>query len=115
MPDDDSAIDPESPARGGLVNRLTRLFSSDDSGEGSASTAVVNGAPTPTPSEMRLRVGEFEQARVRDVMIPRIEISAVDIDMPLGELLAYFAEHAHSRVPVYRGTLDDPAAQMPLR
>ena len=115
MPDDDSAIDPESPARGGLVNRLTRLFSSDDSGEGSASTAVVNGAPTPTPSEMRLRVGEFEQARVRDVMIPRIEISAVDIDIPLGELLAYFAEHAHSRVPVYRGTLDDPVGFIHLK
>ena len=114
MPDGDPSIDPDSPQRGGLFTLLSRLFSSQ-SEPLDASPKSVPGSPTPTPSEMRLRVGEFETARVRDVMIPRIEISAVDIDMTLAELLSFFAENAHSRVPVYRGTLDDPVGFVHLK
>ena len=114
MPDGDPSIDPDSPQRGGLFTLLSRLFSSQ-SEPLDASPMSGPGSPTPTPSEMRLRVGEFETARVRDVMIPRIEISAVDIDMTLAELLSFFAENAHSRVPVYRGTLDDPVGFVHLK
>ena len=114
MPDGDPSIDPDSPQRGGLFTLLSRLFSSQ-SEPLDASPKSAPGSPTPTPSEMRLRVGEFETARVRDVMIPRIEISAVDIDMTLAELLSFFAENAHSRVPVYRGTLDDPVGFVHLK
>ncbi|MEM8920448.1 MAG: hemolysin family protein, partial [Pseudomonadota bacterium] len=65
-------------------------------------------APSPSPSEMRLRVAEFQNARVRDVMIPRVEISAVEIDADFDDLLKIFAEETHSRLPIYRGSLDDP-------
>ncbi|MEO0818615.1 MAG: hemolysin family protein [Pseudomonadota bacterium] len=61
------------------------------------------------PSEMRLRIARFEQASVGDVMIPRPDIVAIEIDAPLSEVLKVFAEESHSRLPVYRETLDDPA------
>lgn len=63
---------------------------------------------TPEQKEMRLRMAEFENARVNDVMIPRAEIVAVEVSTSLPDLIQIFAEEAHSRLPVYRETLDDP-------
>lgn len=43
---------------------------------------------------------------VSDVMIPRTEIVAVDHDITLTELKAVLQEQRHTRMPVYKGTLD---------
>lgn len=42
-----------------------------------------------------------------DVMIPRADIVAVEIDTPQNELLAMLSQKQNSRFPVYRETLDD--------
>ena len=42
-----------------------------------------------------------------DVMVPRADIVAVGIDTPLAELVEKMSGAAHSRMPVYRDTLDD--------
>ena len=63
---------------------------------------------TPAQKEMRLRIAEFETARVNDVMLPRAEIVAVELSTRLPDLLAIFAQESHSRLPIYRDTLDDP-------
>ena len=42
-----------------------------------------------------------------DVMVPRADIVAIDIDADAAEWLQLAADHPHSRFPVYRGTLDD--------
>ena len=42
-----------------------------------------------------------------DVMVPRADIVAIDIETPLMDALRVLADRAHSRVPVYRDTLDD--------
>jgi CBS domain containing-hemolysin-like protein len=52
-----------------------------------------------------LRFGEL---KVSDVMVPRAEIIAVDESIGLAELLKLFREVQHSRVPMFRETLDDP-------
>lgn len=57
---------------------------------------------------MRLRLDEFEQGRVEDVMIPRADIVAVEADTPFDDLVRLFANATHSRLPVYRETLDNP-------
>jgi len=59
-------------------------------------------------SAMRLRLQEFEQARVEDAMIPRADIVAVEVETGFDELITIFAEATHSRLPVYRETLDNP-------
>ena len=43
----------------------------------------------------------------RDVMVPRADIVAVDAKTPILELASQMVEVAHSRLPVYRETLDD--------
>lgn len=61
-----------------------------------------------TQQAMRLRIAEFQTSRVVDVMVPRADIICVEFETPLDELIKLFAECAHSRLPVYRETLDDP-------
>ena len=50
----------------------------------------------------------FGELKVSDVMVPRAQILAVDEDTPMTELVALFRDAKHSRLPVYRETLDDP-------
>ncbi|MBV8088937.1 MAG: HlyC/CorC family transporter [Alphaproteobacteria bacterium] len=42
-----------------------------------------------------------------DVMVPRVDIVALDVETPLSEVIKCMVEHGHSRIPVYRETLDD--------
>lgn len=69
----------------------------------------------PSQKEMRLRIEGFEQARVEDVMIPRAEIIAVELATSLEDLIQLYATEAHSRLPVYRETLDDPVGVVHIR
>jgi CBS domain containing-hemolysin-like protein len=59
-----------------------------------------------------LKLGDM---RVDDVMIPRADIEAIDIDSSLAEVIATFRESTHSRMPAYRETLDDPVGMVHIR
>ena len=50
-----------------------------------------------------LRLGERS---VRDIMRPRIDLDALDIATPPGEVLGAIAMAGYSRLPVYEGSLD---------
>ncbi len=50
-----------------------------------------------------LRLGE---RTVRDIMRPRIDLDALDIATPPGEVLGAIAMAGYSRLPVYEGSLD---------
>lgn len=51
---------------------------------------------------------KFGELKVRDVMVPRPEIIAVEESTSLADLIGIFREAQHSRLPLYRETLDDP-------
>ena len=55
---------------------------------------------------MMLNIIEFSGLRVDDVMVPRVDIVAIDETDTMRELLDKFNDANHSRVPVYRETLD---------
>lgn len=57
----------------------------------------------------------LQDIRVEDLMVPRADIEAVEISVPLGELLKLFEESGHSRMPVYEDTLDDPRGMVHIR
>jgi CBS domain containing-hemolysin-like protein len=57
----------------------------------------------------------FKELRVEDVMLPRREIVAVEENTTLAELLAVFAKVNHSRIPIYRDTLDDPVGMVHVK
>lgn len=49
----------------------------------------------------------FSQTQVREVMVPRIRIIALDIDEDPGKLLTRVRESRYSRFPVYQGDIDN--------
>lgn len=51
---------------------------------------------------------KFGEMRVGEVMVPRADIVAIEEKTPLAGLLAILREAQHSRLPVYRETLDHP-------
>lgn len=57
--------------------------------------------------EMILSVLDFGDTVAREVMVPRIDISAADVSLPLREALDLMIMTGHSRIPLYRDTIDD--------
>lgn len=49
----------------------------------------------------------FAERSVREIMTPRTEMIAVPAEATHAQVLATFAESGYTRIPVYRGTLDD--------
>jgi CBS domain containing-hemolysin-like protein len=50
---------------------------------------------------------KLHEQTAADVMVPRVDIVALEVDTPFEQVVKSFVEHGHSRVPVYRETLDD--------
>lgn len=53
--------------------------------------------------------------RVADIMVPRADIIALPVSAMLSAVLDAFRTHAHSRLPVYGETLDDPLGMIHIR
>lgn len=53
------------------------------------------------------RVFDFSNAEVREAMIPRTAVDAISTDATLDEVKLAFRTMGYSRLPVYRGRLDD--------
>jgi CBS domain containing-hemolysin-like protein len=64
---------------------------------------------------MLRRILRFGTLTVEDVMVPRADIIAVDDTVTVDELMRVFRQAEHSRVPVYRQTLDDPRGMVHIR
>ena len=71
--------------------------------------AALEGDTPITPQE-RFLIGNILKVHERnaaDVMVPRVDIVALDVEQPFAEVVKCMVEQGHSRVPVYRDTLDD--------
>ena len=64
---------------------------------------------------MLRRILRFGTLTVEDVMVPRADIIAVDDTVTVDELMRVFRQAEHSRLPVYRQTLDDPRGMIHIR
>ncbi|WP_282604673.1 hemolysin family protein [Pelagibius sp. Alg239-R121] len=67
-------------------------------------------ASTPISTDERMMLGNILKLRhltTYDVMVPRADIVAVDINTPIKELVEVMSRAGHSRLPVFRETLDD--------
>ncbi|HNQ50798.1 MAG TPA: hemolysin family protein [Candidatus Omnitrophota bacterium] len=53
------------------------------------------------------RIFEFGDIKVADVMIPRDKMVAVSVSATPDQLLDILAEQGHSRLPVYKGSIDN--------
>lgn len=79
---------------------------------------VVNEAGAMIPKrhqQMLLSVLDLEKVTVEDIMVPRNEIVGIDIEDPWEEILKQLATSQHTRLPVYRGSIDNVIGILHLR
>jgi len=57
-------------------------------------------------AQMLRSVLEFKNTVAREIMVPRTQMVAFDIDTTIDDVLASVIESGHSRYPVYRGQID---------
>ena len=107
---------PEPPEQPGSLSRLRALLRLLRRPRGQRETidALVATAATelgtPITPQERVLIGNVLKGHGRnasDVMVPRVDIVALAVDQPFAEVVKCMVEHGHSRVPVYRETLDD--------
>ena len=67
----------------------------------------AEGAIEPEEAEMLESVFRFGDRQVREVMTPRTEIAFVQRGATLKEFLQIYAQHTHTRFPVYKGAMDN--------
>lgn len=65
-----------------------------------------NGDEDTDEQELMESVFEFGDTRVHEIMVPRIDMVAVNIHMPAREAIDVIVEAGHSRVPVFDDTID---------
>jgi CBS domain containing-hemolysin-like protein len=134
MPDHSRSGDSQhgdADSSGGLLKAIRKLFDNGEADtslraqleeaidehedEQSAEEARSTGDLSPLELTMLRNLLHFSEHDADDVAIPRSEIVAVPADATWDELVAKFAEHGHSRMPVYRGTLDEVIGMMHIR
>jgi len=125
MPDDQGSSNrSEEDSRSGLWTGLKHmLFGADkepslreqieevideaeEEGEDRRGSSVV-GDLSPIERKMLRNLLHFGEQTVDDVAVPRGEIIAISESATFEEVVAIFADAGHSRLPVYRETLDE--------
>ena len=69
----------------------------------------------PEERTMFVNLLNFGDLRVDDVMVPRADIVAVEQSIPVSEAVKVMREAGHSRLPVFRDTLDDVVGMVHVR
>ncbi|HVZ05942.1 hemolysin family protein [Hyphomicrobium sp.] len=70
---------------------------------------------TDAERKMLERLLRFGSSRVAELMVPRAEITALDENEPISELVQTFEEAGVSRIPLFRETLDDPRGMIHIK
>ena len=74
------------------------------------------GAPIPRRHrQMLMSILDLEKVTVDDIMIPRQEINAIDLDDPPSEILEQIMHTQHTRIPLYRGDINEIEGILHLR
>ena len=71
------------------------------------SEAEKDGELTNRESELIRSAIEFDDVEVEEILTPRVDVIAVEDDLPLEEVAQTFAESGYSRLPVYHDTIDN--------
>ena len=108
----DKTADTRKPSS--LLARLKRRFAATKDLRKEIESVIESHADEPggttLAEDARTMLGNlvtFQDLRVSDLMVPRADIIGVEEDETLRAILDRFVEANHSRLPVYRETLDD--------
>jgi CBS domain containing-hemolysin-like protein len=111
----DNVAQPSEPAR--ARGPAFRRWLAGLGWKGAAREAQLAAAADASSAGAALRdqAEAFQTITVGDVMTPRADITAVELSASLEAVVAAFAESEHSRLPVYKETLDDPVGVAHLK
>ena len=70
---------------------------------------------SPDERTMFTNLFKFGELRIDDVMVPRADIVAVEQSTPVSEVVSIMRKAGHSRLPVFRDTLDDIIGMVHVR
>ncbi|HEY5561288.1 MAG TPA: hemolysin family protein [Clostridiaceae bacterium] len=100
-----------------FTNSFVKLFFGQDEGSQNQITEeeirmMINvgeekGIFQKTETDMINSIFEFDDTTVNDVMTPRPDIIALDINSSFDETISVITKEKYSRIPVFRGTVDD--------
>lgn len=80
--------------------------------------SVVHEAGGLLPVEhksMLISLLDLEQATVEDIMVPKADIIGIDLELPWHELLEHLETAQHTRLPLYRDTIDNLVGMVHVR
>lgn len=95
-----------------ILVRLLRLFrrwkNSDIISKGDLKEAINIASESIREDEKILRgIVKFSNIYATEIMKPRIDVTAIDIKTPFGDVMPAIIDSGYSRIPVYRGTFDN--------
>jgi CBS domain containing-hemolysin-like protein len=123
-------IDDSQESAPGLLKAIRRWFTPERTAEAETVREVIeelieerneesppDGGPVIDPNE-RLLLGNVLKMRTVtawDIMVPRPDIVAVEVQTAMPEVLALLMKERHSRLPVYRENLDDVVGMVHIK
>ena len=103
--------DSEHTLRREIEDAIDEYDDESDSGEERSS----NGDLSQLERQMLRNLLHFSEHTVDDIAVPRADIVAIEEGASFADLVALFAETGHSRIPVYRETLDTIVGMIHIR
>lgn len=103
----------ESPSLRRELEEALDDYDEDEQDEGAS--APAKGDLSAIERQMVRNLLHFSEHTVDDVAVPRADIIAIEERASFAELAALFAEAGHSRIPVYRETLDTIVGMVHIR
>lgn len=81
-----------------------------------AALALIDEADAPVVErEFLSNVISLRDKDIADCMVPRANIVSIEVDSSMAQLAELMIEHAHSRIPVYRETLDETIGMIHMK
>ena len=68
--------------------------------------ASEDGTLNESESELISGAIEFNDVEVGDILVPRVNVVAVELDTPMDEIKEIFLKNGFSRIPVYKNSID---------
>ncbi|MFO1260412.1 MAG: hemolysin family protein [Sphingomonadaceae bacterium] len=98
-----------------LRRELEEAIDDYDEESSDAPDQAVKGDLSPLERQMLRNLLHFGEHTVDDVAVPRADIIAIEESASFSDLVALFTEAGHSRIPVYRETLDTIVGMIHIR
>lgn len=102
MANSDGSSSPPPSGRNPLAALMSRF------GMGNGEAESPQDAASEGAVDLVDQAEAFKDLRVGDVMSPRVDVVGIEVSSTLAEVVRQFTESEHTRIPIYRETLDDP-------